>query len=50
MGEVKELYCFARQRGHRLSRLCIPIQEDLMESFIAIVPGEGEVADIRVRV
>ena len=28
-----------------LSRLCIPIQEDLVESFIAMVPGEGEVAD-----
>ena len=33
-----------------LSRLCIPIQEDLVESFIAMVPGEGEVADIRIRV
>ena len=50
MGEVEYLYCFARQRGHMLSRLCIPIQEDLVESFIALVPGEGEVADIRIRV
>ena len=39
------LFCFTRQREHMLSKLCIPIQEDLVESFIAMVPGEGEVAD-----
>ena len=46
-----ELYYFVRQRGTQqlcLEKLCVPTQEDLIRSFIAILPKGGVVDKIRM--